>query len=179
MFNALAGIQNLMNKNEVDQANRYLAKFARVTRSVLNNHETISVADERAFLDDYLQMEQLRFGFSYQTQMSDDPGIANLEIPTMLLQPFVENAVKYGIAALGTDGRIEIVISAQGKNLLLSVADNGSGFDLEEKTEGLGLKLSRQKIEILNLVYKDSPITLNIMSGASGTTVKIELQDWI
>src|SRR5690606_22717264 len=66
LFNALAGIQNLMNKNETDNANKYLAKFARLTRNVLDDKELISLSQEKTLLDDYLQMEQLRFGFQYE-----------------------------------------------------------------------------------------------------------------
>lgn len=66
LFNALAGIQNLMNKNEIDNANKYLSKFARLTRNVLDDKELASLSQEKTLLNDYLQMEQFRFGFKYE-----------------------------------------------------------------------------------------------------------------
>ncbi|MCH5715802.1 sensor histidine kinase [Niabella hibiscisoli] len=98
IFNALSGIQTLMNKNEIDTANEYLSKFARLTRRVLDDadKDQVSLADEAALLDDYLKMEQLRFGFQYNITIDDKLSEDTL-IPIMLLQPLVENAVKHGI----------------------------------------------------------------------------------
>src|SRR5690606_4715961 len=108
LFNALSGIQNLMNKNEIDNANKYLSKFARLTRNVLDGKELISLSQEKTLLDDYLQMEQLRFGFKYEINHSENLDLDNIEIPSMLLQPFVENAVKHGISEKATDGKITV-----------------------------------------------------------------------
>ena len=130
LFNALAGIQNLMNRNEIDKANKYLSKFARLTRNVLDDKELISLSQEKTLLDDYLQMEQLRFGFEYEINYSEDLDLANIEIPSMLLQPFVENAVKHGISQKATDGKVMITFSRQANDLLLTVSDNGNGFDI-------------------------------------------------
>lgn len=134
LFNALAGIQNLMNKNEIDNANKYLSKFARLTRNVLNDKELVSLAQEKALLDDYLQMEQLRFGFSYEIKTDDNLDLENIEIPSMLLQPFVENAVKHGISQKANDGKITITFNKQANNLVLTITDNGNGFDTEKST---------------------------------------------
>ena len=111
LFNALSGIQNLINKNEIDNANKYLSKFARLTRNVLDDKELISLAQEKALLDDYLQMEQLRFGFNYEINAVENLDLNNIEIPSMLLQPFVENAIKHGIASKNNEGSVEIHFS--------------------------------------------------------------------
>jgi len=179
LFNALSGIQNLMNKNNIDQANRYLTKFARLTRNVLNSNEMINITEEAALLDDYLQMEQLRFGFTYHIDIDKNLDAENTEIPSMLLQPFVENAVKHGIAGLGADGKIDIRIVKNDKNLELSVTDNGNGFDTAKENTGIGLTLSKKRIDLLNTIYKGSPVLLDIKSGVSGTTIKITLTQWL
>lgn len=70
LFNALSGIQNLINQSKVDQANRYLTRFARLTRNVLSNNELIYLNEEISLLDDYLQMEQLRFGFKFEIKQA-------------------------------------------------------------------------------------------------------------
>lgn len=177
LFNALSGIQNLMNKNEIDNANKYLSKFARLTRNVLDDKELISLSQEKTLLDDYLQMEQLRFGFKYEINRSED--LDNIEIPSMLLQPFVENAVKHGISQKGTDGKIMITFIKQANDLVLTVTDNGNGFDTEKKINGLGLLLSNNRIELLNSIYKENRFTLAIQSTTNGTKISLVLTDWL
>jgi len=179
LFNALAGIQNLMNKNEIDNANRYLTKFARLTRNVLDHKDLISLTAEKTLLDDYLQMEQLRFGFQYNISASPDLDVENIEIPAMLLQPFVENAVKYGVAEKGSNGQIEINFIKVDADLILSITDNGTGFDTAKNYDGLGLALSKNRISLLNSIYKETPFMLDIQSGGNGTTVKITLTQWL
>lgn len=179
LFNALAGIQNLMNKNEIDKANKYLSRFARLTRNVLNNKELISLAQEKALLDDYLQMEQLRFGFEYEIKTEENLDLENIEVPSMLLQPFVENAVKHGIALKNADGNITVSFSKKGNNLILTIADNGKGFNADKNYEGLGLSLSKNRISLLNSIYNETPFVLNINSGATGTAISLTLTDWL
>lgn len=179
MFNALSGIQNLMNKNEIDNANKYLSKFARLTRHVLDDQELISLSQEKTLLDDYLQMEQLRFGFMYEINFSEDLDLANIEIPSMMLQPFVENAVKHGIAQKTADGKILISFSKQTNDLVLTVSDNGTGFDTERKNNGWGLQLSNSRIALLNSIYKENRFTLAIQSNPNGTKISLTLTDWL
>lgn len=184
MFNALSSIQNLMNKNDIAGANHYLAKFADLARKVLHsgNQEMISLEDELKILEDYLQMEQLRFGFEYKIKADETINIANTEVPAMLLQPFVENAVKHGVSALLRNGMIEIDIGRQNKDLVLAVSDNGKGFERsrnDHTTERFGLKLSEERVELLNKIYKTQPTRLEITSQPSGTTITIKLENWI
>lgn len=179
LFNALAGIQNLMNKNQTDRANNYLTKFARLTRNVLDSKELISLSEERTLLDDYLQMEQLRFGFQYQIKGSEMLNEQNIEIPAMLLQPFVENAVKHGIAESGSKGKIEISFVKQSSDLILKIKDNGKGFDAINSYAGLGLKLSKNRMALLNTVYKSKPFVLDIQSDEKGTAITITLSQWL
>ena len=179
MFNALAGIQTLMNKNEIDNANRYLTKFARLTRNVLDHKELISLTSEKTLLDDYLQMEQLRFGFQYQITASPDLDVENIEIPAMLLQPFVENAVKHGIAAKGSDGKIEIDFTKKETDVILSVKDNGGGFDTAKDYAGLGLALTKNRISLLNSIYKETPFLLDMKADANGALIRITINQWL
>ncbi len=179
LFNALSGIQNLMNKNEIDNANQYLSKFARLTRNVLDDKELISLAQEKTLLDDYLQMEKLRFGFNYEINLSDNLDLDNIEIPSMLLQPFVENAVKHGIAQKASDGEINIKFTKQANNLVLKVTDNGNGFDTKKKYNGLGLTLSESRIALLNSIYKENHFILHIQSTTTGTIINLTLTDWL
>ncbi|GAB2982080.1 hypothetical protein GCM10027049_18170 [Mucilaginibacter puniceus] len=177
LFNALSGIQNLINKTDTDEANRYLTKFARLTRNVLNNNDLINLSDEKALLDDYLQMEQMRFGFDYKISIDHNLETSNIQIPSMLLHPFVENAVKHGLPKDESTGKITITMATNGPDLELSIADNGKGFN--KQNDGIGLQLSKKRIALLNTIYKDSPIKLDVQSGAGGTVVKITLTHWL
>lgn len=183
-FNALNSIQNLMNKNDVEAANHYLTRFASLTRRVLTSGDTdlISLADEITLLDDYLQMEQLRFGFTYKINVDTTLNKANIEIPFMLLQPFVENAVKHGVSTLANKGLVEIDVIRNAKNLVLSVSDNGSGFmesNLKPESMGMGLKLSRERIALLNNMNQNQAISLHIVSNNAGSKITIILADWL
>ncbi|WAC41688.1 sensor histidine kinase [Pedobacter sp. SL55] len=179
LFNALSGIQNLMNKNEIDKANKYLSKFARLTRNVLHDKELISLAQEQTLLDDYLQMEQLRFGFGYEIKASENLDLENIEIPSMLLQPFVENAVKHGISQNTADGKIIITFGRQENDLMIAVSDNGNGFDTKKKYNGLGLQLSSNRITLLNSIYKENRFILDKQSSNEGTQISLTLTDWL
>jgi two-component system LytT family sensor kinase len=178
VFNALSGIQSLMNNNAVEQANNYLGQFANLTRQILDERELISIEDEIKLLQDYLTMEQLRFPFTVEFLVQEEESFNYIEIPTMLLQPFVENAVKYGIADLKGAGKITVKIAKEQQNIVLMVKDNGKGFDRSVATKGLGLKLSEKRIALLNENYKTCPIELAI-DTAAGTTVQITLTNWL
>src|SRR5690606_30845516 len=110
---------------------------------------------------------------------SPDLNLENIEIPTMLLQPFVENAVKHGIADSGSEGKIEIDFMTQSSNLTLKIKDNGKGFDSSNSYDGLGLKLSKNRMALLNTIYKSKPFVLDIQSDTKGTTVTITLSQWL
>lgn len=180
IFNALAGIQNLMNKNDVEGANKYLARFARLTRNVLDdgNKELVSIEQEISLLNDYLLMEQTRFGFKFSIEADESQIDRQIEIPAMLLQPFVENAVKHGVSALNGNGMIEVIITQKEHTLILAVIDNGKGFGATASA-GMGIKLCEDRIRLLNSIYKNSTILLHKTSGDKGTQITVELQNWV
>lgn len=184
VFNALSSIQGLMNTNDMDRANRYLARFAELTRRVLNTseQEMVSLSDEMRLLENYLEMERLRFGFRFLLSSEAGINVDNTEIPGMLLQPFVENAVKHGVAGMGEQGRIEVLATREGKDLLFSVADNGKGFDaaaVGTKENAFGTKLGQQQVALLNQRYGEGSLSVNIFSGNQGTKILVRLKDWV
>lgn len=180
MFNALAGIQNLINKQDVDATNRYLNKFARLTRHVLEDkkQDGVTIDEERTLLETYLQMEQMRFGFRYEVQIDDAIDAANTEIPAMLLQPFVENAVKHGVSSLNGGGQIHIRFIKQENGLLIEIKDNGKGFQDRSTANGNGTRLSQERIDLLNRLHTESSIALNKKSDLTGTTISIQLNGY-
>lgn len=179
VYNALSGIQNLLQKNEVRAADNYLAKFARLSRKILNDseRELISLEDEIRMLDEYLQMEQMRFNFQYHFQTGEDIDILNTEIPAMLIQPFVENAVKHGVSSV-PDGHITIQFKKNSQNMLINILDNGKGYN-PDISSGKGSVLSHNRIDLLNNLYRITPIHLSVKSGEAGTHIQITLNDWL
>jgi two-component system, LytTR family, sensor kinase len=180
IFNALSSIQNLMNKQAIAEANHYLNRFASLTRAALdsNTQELISLGQEWKITDDYLKMEQLRFGFSYELAMDQSLQPSIVEIPPMLLQPLIENAVKHGIAGK-SNGQIRVSAIKSGKDLKLSIKDNGKGFNTDSLHTGLGIRLSRERIELLNNLYHTNTADMVIQSDANGTNIIITLKNWL
>jgi two-component system LytT family sensor kinase len=181
MFNALTSIQNLINKNNIPDANFYLSKFADLTRQVLdtNNENLISLEDEIKMLTDYLEMEKLRFDFTYELAIDPALNLPNIDVPAMLLQPFIENAVKHGVSGLKHGGLIKIHIKGVGTHLEMSVLDNGIGYNTDAAATGYGIKLSEERVELLNQLYKDQSISLTIKSTPMGTSINFHLSNWI
>lgn len=182
LFNALGSIQNLMNKQDLLQANLFLSRFAGLTRQVLQSGEAdlISLEDELRMAADYLSMEQLRFGFAFEVQV--DPGLStpNTEIPSLLLQPFLENAVKHGVEALQERGLIRITVLRREHDLQITISDNGKGMPQGQRRDhAYGLKLSEERITLLNQLYPGQPVSMVIDSSAAGTTVVVLLKQWI
>jgi LytS/YehU family sensor histidine kinase len=92
----------------------------------------------------------------------------------------IENAIKHGVSALDRNGCIKINLQQENKNLLIEISDNGKGFDTSVITKGYGLKLTNERIQLLNQTYKDQPIHLAINSKLlNGTIVHLLFENWL
>ena len=153
IFNALSSIQNLINHSANQEANKYLIDFSRLLRKVLATSEKklVPLSDEIEQLQLYLKLEQLRFPFSYSLTVDENIEPDTIEIPGMLIQPFVENAVKHGIAPRGT-GEITIRLSLQNQLLIIDITDDGPGLRTEANG-GFGIRAVTNEFEILKTLY--------------------------
>ncbi|RHJ94084.1 sensor histidine kinase [Parabacteroides bouchesdurhonensis] len=153
IFNALSSIQNLINRSANEEANKYLIDFSRLLRKVLATSEKklVSLSDEIEQIELYLKLEQLRYPFVYSLTVdkSIEPDV--IEIPGMLIQPFVENAVKHGIAPRGT-GEITIRLSLQNQLLVIDITDDGPGLKTDTNG-GFGIRAVTNEFEILKTLY--------------------------
>ncbi len=163
-FNALSSIQGLINNNDIKGANRYLSDFATLVRRSLADSEQpfIPLQRELQTLDTYLTLEQLRFNFTFVIHCSEEVPVATIEVPSLLLQPLVENAVKHGIAALQEKGLIRVEVLRQGDDLVIQINDNGKGFEPGKETPGYGLKLTRDRIRLLNEMAAEEQVLMTI-----------------
>jgi two-component system, LytTR family, sensor kinase len=176
IFNALNSVQQYILTGDVDQANKYLSKFSRLQREVLNHCDQnfISLDKEIEMLNLYLELEQLRFNenFEYLINLTDEIDSSEIKIPPMILQPFVENAIWHGLMPKQGLRQVSISFTLTSYNYLqCTIKDNGIGRDAasiikeqsgntaNHKSKGLGLVFERLKI--LQQQYQQ-PFTVNI-----------------
>jgi hypothetical protein len=182
IFNALSSIQGLINKNDIPAANRYLTEFSTLLRDALHNtdKDMVPLVTEINLLETYLKLEQLRFNFKYEINIDEAINKNATEIPNLILQPLVENAVKHGVSSLAEKGSIKIDFLKSGHELLVSIADNGNKFDGAQPIDGFGLKLTKNRISLLSQTLKEQPIKLTIERKQNmETVVNLAFSNWI
>ncbi|MFY0255502.1 sensor histidine kinase [Chitinophaga sp. 30R24] len=146
VHNAIAGLIPL-DPGKAEQLVLLLSKFFRFT--LKNDSATFhAIADELDIVRTYLQMQQIRYDSRMQYTITADPSTLSLSIPSFILQPLVENAVKHGIEAITGNGSIEVRIMLQEENILITIADPGPAFP-DKPGNGLGLHLVISKLQLL------------------------------
>lgn len=184
IFNVMNSIQHFINTKDTVMANQLLTGFARLIRKNLEicNKSYISIEEELSYLTLYLSLEKLRFGdkMNYVIEIEDNIDKEETFIPSMLLQPFVENAIWHGIMPKETDGNIEISIKLKDHNLLhICIEDDGIGIENSYKLKSndhisRGMELTQERINLLNKF--DAPIILKVGNiKPSGTKVSITI----
>jgi anti-sigma regulatory factor (Ser/Thr protein kinase) len=187
VFNCLNSIKGFIYEMDYLQADKYLDKFSELLRSTMDNAAAsiISLEEEIKYLDTYLQLEKLRFGDKFTYSIHTDPAIdpAKVYVPAMLLQPYVENAIRHGVRTLeNKQGKIMISARMEDRSLVCEINDNGIGREKAQqlKTENhieyqsRGMQLSRRRAELYNIQQavtdkKDAD------GKASGTTIILKI----
>ena len=155
LFNTLHSISALLHK-DVEAADKMIARLGDFLRITLENsgHQKVTLEQELNFLRGYLEIESIRFQDRLSTQIDVDPQALGAQVPNLILQPIVENAIRHGIATSSTPGRIEIYAERKNGLLRIQVRDNGPGLQMNrsfDKTskEGLGLANTRARLNQL------------------------------
>ena len=195
IFNAINSIQTFVLENDTQPAYDYLAKFAKLIRMVLNSskNKLQNLDKELELLMLYIELEQLRFEnrFEFELIIDENLELTEIEMPPLLIQPFVENAIWHGLMPLEKQyqGKLKIEIHENGNSLLISVEDNGIGRERSMQSkrhvehDSLGMELSTNRIEILNSIVTDFEILINVLDlkdkngKAQGTRVEIVIKD--
>jgi len=193
MFNAINSIQNFVLKNDSKSAQKYLTKFARLIRSVLENskHDLVWLNKEVEALELYIELEALRasFSFDYEIVIDDSLNAENLYIPPMIIQPYIENAILHGIMPLHERrGKLEVRFSKSGSVLKCVIDDNGIGRkrakEIKERKQlahqSMGMGVTQDRIDILNKQNNNLITEVVIIDKTendlpAGTTVEITI----
>lgn len=188
LFNAMSSIQFLVNHDEKEKANLFLSKFAQLMRKVLLQSETerVPLNDELENIKTYLELEALRHRFQYRVAVDEGIDLFNTEIPVMLLQPFVENAVIHGIAGMEERGEIDIRVTKPDESRIqIRITDNGQGYEdtasVEPGSNGKGMQITRKRAELMMEKYGHE-ILFEVMNrketdgNLTGTAVTITIE---
>jgi tetratricopeptide (TPR) repeat protein len=191
MFNSLNAIQTyILRKNPLEGAS-YLSKFANLMRSILYNsrEEFILMEKEIAMINNYLELQQIRFRdlFSYSLEVDPAINVKGIMIPPMLAQPFIENAIEHGLKSIDYPGRLEISFTLQDDSIVIKVMDNGIGVevsmegnkDQKKPHKSLATVISKERLDLFNKRLKKTLFSLNInqlkdkKDKIKGTEVKL------
>jgi signal transduction histidine kinase len=174
LFNTLNSIAALIAENP-RAAEDTTTRLAEIFRYALtaSGGEHARFGDELAFLRTYLEIEQIRFGDHLRLEEAIEPGLESTLVPSLLLQPLVENAVRYGIAARPAGGTVRIAARREGGHLVVEVSDDGPGMDgaTASSGTGFGLHAVRERLRMAG-----PPHDLHIDSAPDrGTRVRVTL----
>jgi LytS/YehU family sensor histidine kinase len=178
LFNSLNAVMALVRDQATDRADRALTLLSDVLRTTLRygTRPRVPLKEEVAFIRNYLEIETLRFGDRLKVIYSVPDGTEQAQVPTFVLQPLVENALQHGLMDLPDGGTLEIGAERRGKNLALSVADDGVGLspDWENRAlRGVGIVNARAR---LNHMYgAAASLTITARTDCPGTHACVKL----
>ncbi len=193
IFNCLNSIESYIIKNETFKAAEYINDFARLMRLILQNSrsELISLSDEIEALDLYLQMESLRFDnqFQYYIKVGEEVNQNEMEIPPMLIQPFVENAIWHGLIPKKGSGLLNIEMKRSNGVLKIVIEDNGIGRKRAEELNAsmkkrgkrsMGMLITQSRMEVISELYNThATVAINDLTdedgNPAGTRVDLEI----
>ena len=180
IFNALNSVNHYISQNDERAANKYLSDFSKLMRSVMetSKHDVIALNEELEILKLYLQLEHARFkkNFDYSFTVDEKIDVSEFELPPMIIQPFIENAIWHGLRYIDEKGFLSIDFKQNHEGLVVSIIDNGIGRkkSLEIKTKNqkmqnsTGMQNIENRIRIMNELFKTN-IRAEISDAFEGT----------
>ncbi|MBK8725470.1 MAG: histidine kinase [Holophagaceae bacterium] len=171
LFNTLNSISALIH-SDPESADRMLSRLADLLRLTLESGvaQEVTLRQELAFSRGYLAIERIRFEDRLRVDEEIEPDCLEARVPSFLLQPLVENAIKHGVADLARPSRIQIRARKDGDALVLEVEDDGRGFEPGRRGIGTGTTVER-----LQLLYKDRQSFSLVTESGKGTLARIRL----
>ncbi len=162
---------------DVQAADKMMSRLSDLLRMSLDNDgvQITTLSRELEFVTGYLVIESIRFDDRLSVSLDIAPDTLDAQVPHLLLQPLVENAVRHGIAKLTSTGEIKIISGHDGRTLSLSIQDNGPGFDAlsaRQTRGGLGLKATRERLQ--TLYGDDQSVNIHNLPGR-GVEVVVQI----
>jgi LytS/YehU family sensor histidine kinase len=184
LFNALNTISMLVRERDAETAVHLIAELGDILRELLRDASTpaIPLRAELELLKRYLSIEQVRFGDRLTIEWDVEEDVLDAEVPTLILQPVVENAIRHGISRGTSVGSLRIEAGQRGQTLVLSVSDNGPGGPsreiefAEDSDEASGIGLSNTQARLRKLYGHDAYLLLSRTAGVTLATVVLPLQ---
>ncbi|MFN0081772.1 MAG: histidine kinase, partial [Ferruginibacter sp.] len=184
-FNALTTLQKVALRDNDGQAMASnLSKFSNIMRETLEStyKEYVTIEQEMEFLNEYLEVQKIRFPqtFSYEVNADKDLDIDELQIPAMIIQPFVENSIEHGFVGADYPGKVSVNFTKDNKDLLIQITDNGKGLNTTAKENNEHISRASQiikdRIYLLNIKLKTKAgFSIDNNSTGNGVIVKIHL----
>ncbi|MFN8251035.1 MAG: histidine kinase [Ferruginibacter sp.] len=184
-FNALTALQKFaLKENNGQMMASNLSKFSNIMRETLEStyKEYVTIEQEMEFLNEYLEVQKIRFPqtFSYEITAAKELEIDELQIPAMIIQPFVENSIEHGFAGVDYPGRVSVQFTPAGNDLLVVIADNGKGLHsaVKENNEHISRasQIIKDRIYLLNIKLKTKAgFSIDNNPSGQGVVVKINL----
>ncbi len=179
LFNTLNSIASLV-RSKPELAREMTVKLANILRALLKDHDTyVPLRDELSFTDDYLAIEVVRFGADkLRVEKDIDPRTLDILVPSILLQPLIENSIKHGLEPRIHGGTVIVRSRLQGNRMSIEVADDGVGIVVRPGSPssrtgaGIGMKNVRERLEVLYGLQARFTVVSN---PGRGTLVSIEL----
>lgn len=175
IFNTLNSIQYFILQNDKLSSNRYLTMFSKLMRLTLDNsqYNTICLNDEIESLKLYVELESLRFEekFDYVFEIDETIPIADIHIPSMIIQPYVENAIKHGLMNKEGKGRLKIKVEQSDEEIICLVEDDGVG---REKADAIKKQRQMQHVSMGTRITEDR---LKLINSLYGSDLKIQYTD--
>jgi LytS/YehU family sensor histidine kinase len=164
LFNTLNGIAALMHQ-DVEAADRMLARLSELLRLALDHadRQEVTLRQEMDFLERYLEIQKMRFRDRLTVKLELDPDTLEAQVPNLILQPLVENAIRHGIEPRSTPGEVVIRANRVGDRLELQVSDDGPGMIENDSSKGVGLANTRARLQQLY----GAAHTLSFSNGAA------------
>ncbi len=174
IFNSLTSIQSFIFENNPMEAGSYLSRFSNLIRSILYNsrEEYILLEKEIQTLENYLEIQQLRYNNEFDYEIIIDPKIdvEMLAVPPMLAQPFIENSVEHGIRQLEKRGWVSVKFSMLNESISLIIEDNGIGIEASKNMKdnkasehkSLAIVITKERMSILNKRKKKKTCSMQI-----------------
>lgn len=196
IFNCMNSIKSLIQQKEEDKAVNYLTTFSKLLRTVLQNSDKreITLFDEIETCKLYTQLESMRFGkkFTYQFIIDETIDLKSIQVPALILQPYIENAIWHGIVPKEDDGNVTVLVKKMGNHVQCIIDDNGIGREMSKQNkfkgepsthQSKGVHLTQTRLDLDNALNQRNAVVeiidkKDLTGNATGTTVTLTFAEY-